>query len=242
MFKLHSAFSQCFPGVLGIQKRLSAVNENDQKIRDLLNQLPPELTIPPDYIPTIGESPLEIIRRYTIACITQGHFITLHRPYRSVSEFSKEAAITAAFTLAQYQSHIVSLAPKLEPFAWFIEEFLDAHLLRGVAFLGSHFTHEPDNPLTGTVVRQINICTEQAKLKSLRKRDYAKAYGVLRAIQATFEQKQILPEPVELSLTNDISVEGSSDGWGMDEILTESGFRWDEYLVDMVLDTNQEAM
>jgi hypothetical protein len=242
MFKLHSAFSQCFPGVLGIQKRLSAVNENDRKIRDLLNQLPPELTIPPNYNPSIGETPLEITRRYAIACITQSHFITLHRPYRSVSESSKEVAITAAFALAQYQSHIIALAPTLEPFAWFIEEFLDGHLFRGVAFLGSHFTREPDNPLTGTVVRYINICTEQAKLKSLRKRDYAKSYGVLRAIQATFDENQILPEPVEPSPTNDLSVEGPSDGWGMDEILTESGFRWDEYLVDMVLDTNQETM
>lgn len=242
MFKLHSAFSQCFPGVLGIQKRLSAVNENDKKIRDLLSQLPPELTIPPNYIPTIGESPLEIIRRYTIACIVQGHFITLHRPYRSISGSSEEAVMRAAYTLAQYQSHITALSATLEPFAWFIEEFLDAHLVRAVALLGSHFTREPDNPFAHTVVRQVAICTEQARLKSLRKRDYVITHRVLRAIQAALDEKQILPEPVEASPTNDLSPEGSSNGWGMDEVLTESEFKWDEYLVDMDLDTNQDAI
>jgi len=161
-----------------------------------------------------------------------------------MSEFSKDAALKAAHTLAQYQSHIITLASTLEPFAWFIEEFLDAHLLRGVAFLGAYFTREPENPLTGTIVRQVGICTEQAKLKSLRKRDYAKAYGVLRAIQATFAENHILPEPVveRNSPRDDVSREGSSDGWGMDEVLMESGFRWDEYLVDMVLDTNQDAL
>jgi hypothetical protein len=31
-------------------------------------------------------------------------------------------------------------------------------------------------------------------------------------------------------------------GWGTAEILTESMFRWDEYMVDMVLNTDENAM
>ena len=244
MFKLHAAFSASFPGVLGIQKSLSAVRNNDQKIRDLLNQVPPHLSLPPNYIPTVGETSLEIIRRYTIACITQSHFVTLHRPYRSVSPFSKDAALTAAWKLCQYQSRIMALSLVLEPFKWFIEEFLDPHIFRAVAFLGCNLTREPENPNAGTIVRQVGICAEQAKLNSIRKNDCVKAYGVLRAIQATLAEKQILPEPVETPphATTDLLVGVSADGWGMEEVLTESMFRWDEYLVDMVLDTNQDAI
>ena len=241
MFKLHAAFSASFPGVLGIQKSLSAVLNNDKKIHDLLSQLPPELCLPKNYIPAVRETALDVIRRYTIACITQGHFMTLHRPYRSFSPFSKEAVLTAARNLAQFQSHIISLSPVLEPFEWFIEEFLDPHIFCAVAFLGCNLIHEPENPLAGTIVRQVEVCSEQAKRKSLRKRTCGKAYGALRAIQTTFAEKQILPEPVEITpATTDSSVE--ADGWGMEEGLTEPMFQWDEYLVDMVLDTNQDAI
>ena len=244
MFKLHAAFSASFPGVLGIQKSLSAVRKNDQKIRDLLKQLPPELSLPKNYIPAVGETSLEILRRYTIACITQGHFITLHRPYRSISPFSKDALLTAAWNLSQYQSHLVALSPVLEPFEWFIEEFLYSHIFLAVAFLGSNLTSEPENPLAGAIMRQVEVCLEQAKIKSLRRKYYTKVYGVFRAIQATFAVKQILPEPAETTppATTNSSLEGSADGWGMEDVLTESGFRWDEYLVDMVLDLNQEAI
>jgi hypothetical protein len=244
MFKLHAAFSASFPGVHGTQKSLSAVHNNDLKIQDILHELPPELSLPINYIPAVGETALEIIRRYTIACIVQGHFITLHRPYRSMSPFSKHAALTAAQNLAQYQSHIDALSPVLEPFEWFIEEFLDSHMFRAVAFLGCDLSHETENPLAGTIVRQVEVCSEQAKLKSLRKRDFVKTYGVLRAIQATFADKQILPEPIEITplATTDSSAEGSADGWGMEEVLTEPMFRWDEYLVDMESDTNQDAI
>jgi hypothetical protein len=169
--------------------------------------------------------------------------MTLHRPYRSFSQFSKEAALAAARNLAQYQSDIISLSPVLEPFEWFIEEFLDPHIFCAVAFLGCNLIREPENPFAGTIVRQVEVCSEQAKRKSFRRRACGKVYGVLRTIQTTFAEKQILPEPVEItSATTDPTVEDTADGWGMEEGLTEPLFRWDEYLVDMVLDTNQDAI
>ena len=241
MFKLQAAFSESFPGVLGIQKKLSTVQINDQKIRILLDQLPPELSLPQNYRPAPGETALEIIRRYTIACLTQGHFITLHRPYRSLLDFSKEAVLTAAENLAQYQTNLLSLSPILEPFEWFIEEFLDPHIFRGVAFLGSNLTLGPENPLAATIMGQVELSAEQAKRKSLRRKGYAKTYGALRAIEATLAEKLILPEPAATPSSTGLFTGGSLDGWGGEDVLMESGFRWDEFLVDMVLDTNEDT-
>jgi Fungal specific transcription factor domain len=40
MFKLHIEFSKSFPGVIGIHKSLSAVRQCDEKVREVLQQLP----------------------------------------------------------------------------------------------------------------------------------------------------------------------------------------------------------
>jgi hypothetical protein len=99
------------------------VERNDQRIRELIEKFPPELHVSENYTPLFGESALEIIRRYIIFCTTQGHLLTLHRPYTDKSVFSKTAATKAAWALTKYQSHILSLADVLEPYIWFIEEF-----------------------------------------------------------------------------------------------------------------------
>jgi hypothetical protein len=230
---------------VGIQKSLSAVQKNDQKIRDFLNRLPPELSLPPEYIPALDESPLDILRRYTVACIAHGYFITLHRPYMSVSESSKDSAVEAAWTLASFQSQLIALSPILEQFAWFIEEFLDPHIVRGIALLGSRLTREPENPLAATIITLVQTCAEQGKVKSLRKRDFAKVYAVCRALLMTYVDMGLIRAGSESgSGSTDPSMESSPDGngWGMEDVLMESEFKWDEYLVDMVLDSNQQVI
>ena len=242
MFKLHAAFSSSFPGVLGLHKSIAAVKQVDEKIHRLLANLPPELTLPPNYIPAANESAIEVLRRYYIAVVTQGHFITLHRPYRSISEYSKDASLTAAWVLTSYQSQIISLSNMLEPYAWFTEEFMDTHLIRGVALLGGTLTREPDHPFAATIVNAVKTCLEETKAKASRKRDQRKAHGIFLSIQATLEEKQLAPSVLLPSpqMNQSEASENSGEGWGMEDILMEPQYRWDEYLVDMVLDSNAQ--
>lgn len=221
---------------------MAAVKQADQKIRNLLADLPPELTLPPNYIPAVGESPIEILRRYYIAVVTQGHFITLHRPYRSISEYSRDASVTAAWLAASYQSQLINLSDVLEPFAWFIEEFMDTHIIRGVALMGGTLIRQPDHPYAATIVNAVQTSANETKAKALRKRDQAKAHGIFVAIQATLVEKGLVPAVPESSPPADLfeNSENGGEGWGMEDVLTESQFRWDEYLVDMVLDSNPQ--
>jgi hypothetical protein len=244
MFKIHRVFAQSFPGPLGLQKTLSGVEKSDQRIRALLREVPYDLNIPKDYIPGIGETPTELIRRYTIACMIQGHLLTLHRPYAAKSPASKNAAIAAAWCLISYQAQLMSLSLTLEQFSWYIEEFIDPHLFRATAMLGAILTRDSDNPLFTTIMNQVEICAEQAKAKSLRKRDFAKTYGVLSALHAALQAKEasIVTGPT-IDQADSLPLEGFGDGggWGMEEVLSESMFRWDDYLVDTVLNTDQNT-
>jgi len=242
IFKLHAAFSTCFPGVLGLHKSIAAIKQADEKIRNLVADLPQELTLPPNYIPAVGETPIQILRRYYIAVVTQGHFITLHRPYRSISEYSKDASITAAWLTTSYQTQLMNLSNVLEPFAWFIEEFMDTHIIRGVALMGGTLIREPDHPYAGTIVNAIQTAANETKAKALRKKDQGKAYGIFAAIQATLAEKGMVSAVSGSSPQADLSEtsENGGEGWGMEDVLMESQFRWDEYLVDMVLDSNPQ--
>jgi len=241
LFKLHAAFAESFPGVVGIHKSLRDVKTKDQAIRNILNQLPPELTLPSGYIPAVSETPLEIIRRFTIHTVVQGHFITLHRPYIGISDFSKEASLSATWTLAQYQSQLTTLWGVLEPFEWFIEEFLDGHLLRAVGYLGCMLVREPTNPLAGTIVRQLDIAAEHVR-SSLRQRGFTKVYHVVKAIQAALAEKQVYstatqPSPLGSEPYGDENIDAF-----MEDVFTETNmFKWDEYLLDMVLDANLDG-
>jgi len=221
---------------------MAAVKQADQKIRSLLADLPPELTLPPNYIPAVAETPIEILRRFYIAVVTQGHFITLHRPYRSISEYSKDASVNAAWLAASYQSQIMNLSDVLEPFAWFIEEFMDTHIVRGVALMGGTLIRQPDHPYAATIVNAVQTSANETKAKALRKRDQGKAHGVFVAIQATLVERGLVPAVSEPSPPADLSEnsENGGEGWGMEDVLMESQFRWDEYLVDMVLDSNRQ--
>jgi hypothetical protein len=241
MFKLHAACAECFPGVVGIQKSLRDVKANDQKIRNILNQLPPELTFPPGYIPALSETPLEIMRRFTIHTIAQGHFVTLHRPYVGMSDFSKEVAVNATWTLAQYQSQLRTLWSVLEPFEWYIEEFLDGHLVRAVAYLGCMLVREPTNPLAGTIVRQVQLMAEHVR-SSLRQKFFTKVHHLLTAILTALAEKQVLSAPTQSSpIGLDLYTNENLDAL-MDDVFTETNmFKWDEYLVDMVLDVNPDV-
>jgi hypothetical protein len=241
MFKFHVAFSSSFPGVLGLHKSIAAVKQTDQKIRHLLADLPPELALPPDYIPAAGETPIEILRRYYFAIVTQGHFVTLHRPYRSISEYSKDVSLESSWLLTSYQSQIMSLKNILEPYDWFIEEFLDGHIIRGVALLGGTLTREPDHPCAATIVKAVQTSLVETKARASRKRDQGKAHGIFLVIQAALEEKQLVPSVLVPSPhTHSESSENSGEGWGMEDILIEPQFGWDEYLVDMVLDSNAQ--
>ena len=119
---------------------------------------------------------------------------------------------------------------------------MDTHIVRGVALLGSNLVREPDHPFAATIVKAVQTSLEETKAKTLRKRNQGKAYGVFLAIQVTLAEKGLLPEAQESSSHADPSENSENGGerWGMDDVLTESQFRWDEYLVDMVLDSNAE--
>ena len=248
MFKLQNTIATSYPGPLGLQKNLASVERNDQRIRDLLEELPPELHLSENYTPIFDESPLQVIRRYTIGCMIQGHLLTLHRPYASKSPLSKNVIGTAAWTLTTYQNQVIALADLLEPYQWFIEEFLDAEFFRAIIYLGGSLLRQPDDPQAHVILRQIQLCSVQAKSKMLRKRDYGKASGMLDALERTLTGEQ----SVEGRGTTELSAEGGvgakdsplsgsdGNGWDMGEILTESAFRWDDYLVDMVLDSREQ--
>ena len=212
-------------------------------VRELIAQIPPELSIPPDYTPA-AESSVEIVRRYSIACLIQGHLLTLHRPYASISDISKRAVVTAAWNLVEYQKQLMAISDQLEVFAWYIEEFIDPHLFRATALLGVMLSREPQNLLADAIVQQVEVCATEAKRKSLRRREFWKTSNIFRAIHKALTEKNETPSVgPSVPLVPSVS-QGSSDerGWGMEEVLTESGFRWDEYLVDMVLNTDQETI
>jgi hypothetical protein len=241
MFKLHAACAESFPGIVGIQKNIRDVKTNDQKIRNIMNQLPPELTLPLGYVPARSETPLEIVRRFAIHTIIQGHFVTLHRPYREISDFSREASVNATWTLAQYSNQLTTLWDVLEPYQWFMEEFLDGHLVRAVATLGCMLVREPTNPLAPTIVRQVEIAAEHVRSSS-RQRDNTKAYHLLQVILAVLAEKQVVSTPPQLSPLNSDPYSDADMNAFMEDVLSDANmFKWDEYLVDMVLDGNLEG-
>jgi hypothetical protein len=245
MFKIHRTFAQSFPGPLGLHKTLSGVDKSDQRIQALLREIPYELSMPKDYIAGISETPTELIRRYAIACMIQGHLLTLHRPYAAKSPVSRNAATAAAWTLVSYQAQIISLSSTLEPFLWYIEEFADPHLFRATAMLGAMLSRDPNNPLFTTILDQIELCANQAKAKSLRKRDFAKTFGVLSGIHAALQEKEASAALVDTVIgpaaNPRIDPFGDGDDWVMEEVLSEPMFRWDDYLVDAVLNTEQNT-
>jgi hypothetical protein len=244
MFKIHQTVAASFPGPLGIHKTLSAVEKIDTIVRELLAKIPPELSIPPDYNPAT-ESPVEIVRRYSIACLVQGHILTLHRPYASISDTSKRAVVTAAWNLVESQKQLIAISDQLEPFAWYIEEFIDPHLFRATALLGVMLSREPENVLADAIIQQVDVCATAAEAKSVRKKEFCKTVNIFRAIHKALTEKSETPTAgPSVPVVPSVSQEGSPDerGWGMEEVLTESGFRWDEYLVDMVLNTDQETI
>jgi hypothetical protein len=249
MFKLQRVFAACFPGHLGIQP-YAGIDKADQMIRDFMANLPPELTLPEGYVPAPTESPVEIIRRYTIATEVQGSFITLHRPYMIKSTSLHNAVVNAAWKLYSYQSQIMALSDILEPFAWYIEEYLDPHLFRGAATLGFMLIREPMTPNADMILTRIRECAELGKAKSLRKKDCAKVYGIFRAMLMTSsernerdnidvqERMHVPPAPTSLPTSfPQENIFGVMD-WNMQDVLVDPMFRWDEYLVDMVLDTD----
>jgi len=242
MFKLHQAFAASFPGPIGIQKSLPCVQAADQRVRALLSQLPPELTLPDNYVPAATETPLQIVRRYTIACLSQGFFVTLHRPYASISEVSRSTIVSISWTLASYHSQLIALGGVLDSFRWYVEEFLDPQFFRGIAVLGSLVAKTPTLPDAPIILSHVQLAGEQARLKALRKRDHAKVHGVFRAILFELAEKNVFPDTPEVPYSSsEPSAEGTPEelGWGMEDILMESAFKWDEYLLDMVLDPSQ---
>jgi hypothetical protein len=248
MFKFQNIASTSFPGPQGLQKNLASVNKNDARVRDFLEQLPPELHVSERYTPLFGEAPLQVIRRYALTCTVHGHLLTLHRPYTSKSPFSKDAAISAAWTLVTYQNQISALSNMLEPYSWYIEEFLDPHLFRATLYLGGNLLREPVNPQAAHIRRQIQISASQAKAKALRKRDYAKTYGLFDALDTLLgrqagESNQTAEVSGESGVVepNESSALASDGlGWDVGEMLTENAFRWDDFLVDMDLDSQEQ--
>jgi hypothetical protein len=249
MFKLQRVFAACFPGHLGIQP-YAGIDKADQMIRDFMANLPPELALPEGYMPAPTESPVEIIRRYTIATEIQGSFITLHRPYLIKSTSLHNAVVAAAWKLYSYQSQIMALSDILEPFAWYIEEYLDPHLFRGSATLAFTLIREPTIPDADMIVMRIRECAELGKAKSLRKKDCAKVYGIFRAMLMTLserierdgtdiqEQINVPAAPVSPPMSFPQENAFGVMDWNMQDMLVDPMFRWDEYLVDMVLDTD----
>jgi hypothetical protein len=239
MFKLQKIIATSLPGPLGLQKNLASVKKNDARIREFLEQLPPELHISENYTPLFGESPLGIIRRYAIICLLHGHLLTLHRPYTSKSDFSKEAAMTAAWTLSTYQNQMIALSQQLEPYIWFIEEFLDVHSFRATMYLGGNLLRNPENPRAATIFSQIQLCRSQARAAAMRKRDFAKVYGMFESLErllgGTGEEFRPIAE-IDAEKTDEQASQGpGTEGlWDMGEILTEGAFRWDDFLVDMI--------
>jgi hypothetical protein len=248
MFKLHSEFSKSFPGVIGIHKSLAAVRQCDENVRKLLDQIPAKLSLPPNYVPSIGENATEIIRRFIIGCFTQGFFITLHRPYRGRSEFSNNAVINASWMLAAYQSQITALSDVLEPYGWLIEEFIDPHLFRGVLLLGASLDREPDNPLASTIIRHLEVSAQVAKTNSVRNRNSIKTHKLISAVLGSLAQKNVIVQEVASNSHVGSTSEGSPDGqgWGMDmdmamgDVLAEPMFNWDEYLNNLAMDVGSQ--
>jgi hypothetical protein len=243
MFRLHRAISLSFPGPLGIHKNLPAVELNDQRTHNIIDQFPPELSITDDYNPSPDESPLELIKRYTLVCLAYGHLITLHRPYTSKSDYSKRAITMAAWKIASLHPQLLELLPRLEQYLWFIEEFIDAHIFRATLVLGAQLAREPGNPLAPSIMEHVNLCVRQSKVKALRKRDYAKAYGAFEKLKSALEAPAESPQPNVGPSAPEGSPSVSRDGgadWGVGaNVLEESMFRWDDYLVDMLLDQDQ---
>jgi hypothetical protein len=245
MFKLQRIFAKCFPGHLGIQP-FATLDKADQSIRDFITSLPPELALPPNYTPAPTESAVEIIRRYSIAAEIQGSIMNLHRSYISKSGAARDAVIAAAWTLFHYQAQIMALSDILEPFHWYIEEYMDPHLFRGCATLGFTCLREPDNPNIPAIFARAQICSQLSKEKILRKSDYAKIYGIFRAMQIELVDRypHLVAAPVVSDLrsgsTTTSSLENSPGRgafWDMQDVLVDPMFKWDSYLVDMVLDT-----
>jgi len=234
--------SASFPGPLGLQKNLVGVNKNDVRIREFLEQLPPELHISNNYTPLFGESPLEIIRRYAMATSIQGLLLTVHRPYSSKSSFSKDAVMTAACALTIYQNQVIALSESLEPFRWFIEEFLYPQFFRATYFLGGNLLRNPETNQATIIVGQVQICASQARAAMLRKRDFARSIGLFENLG-----KLLGGSGAESAATAEMVVEGGDEQasqasgsdqglWDMGEILTEGTFRWDDFLADTALD------
>jgi hypothetical protein len=84
---------------------------------------------------------------------------------------------------------------------------------------------------------------EAGKAKSLRKRDYAKVYGIFKAMSMALAEKVDVagfiqqPSIPATTVSSDYNSGGDID-WTMQDVLVDPMFKWDEYLVDMVLDTD----
>jgi hypothetical protein len=233
LFLVHKTISTVFPGPIGLQKSLSAIQRNDQKIRHLLSQLPPELHISETYSPLFDESPLSLIRRYLISTLIQGYLLTLHRPYTAKFPFSRTTTIATAWTLVHHHTQIISLSGTLDSYQWLIEEFLDPHYFRAAAILAGTLLREPDLPDKTEILAQLTVCVEQTRGKALRKRDYAKTYGIFVLMERTLTGSE--ETGTGGTVEGMVGGDGEESRWEDTEILTESMFRWDEYMVDMVL-------
>jgi hypothetical protein len=238
MFNLQKTFSACFPGPLSILP-LAAVEKMDRKIRDFQAQIPPNMTVPDGYIPGPTESALDIIRRYIIAATMQGYINIVHRLHMTKSELCGKAALESAWILASYQSQLVAHSNLLEPFAWFIEEFLDVHMLRAAGVLAVLLVRNPNSPYAVKAMNFVDTSISGIKKKSLRKKVLASVYGPFRALQALLSEKLGIPidsgedsSGIQISTAApDVSV---GLGWGMDETLMGPLPKWDEYFVDVV--------
>jgi hypothetical protein len=100
---------------------------------------------------------------------------------------------------------------------------------------------EPTNPLAPTIVLQVEIAAEHVR-SSVRQRDFTKAYHLLQVILATLAEKQVVSTPPQRSPQNSDPYSDADMNAFMEDVLGDANmFKWDEYLVDMVLDGNLEG-
>ena len=106
------------------------------------------------------------------------------------------------------------------------------------------------------ITKQVLVCSELARVKSLRKPGFARAYGLMRALYLTLSEKldnpassigtivpptvnpnKICPEDYYFDDEGEDNAPGEM-GWDMQDVMMDPRFKWDSFLLDMVLDTD----
>jgi hypothetical protein len=126
----------------------------------------------------------------------------------------------------------MALSDFLEPFTRHIEEFIDPYILRGAIRLAVLVYRDKDTPHAAKIADIINVCTEDVKLKALRKPLYGKIYGFFRIIQRAISGMAGVPaEAGEVVFGQANTLMDISNGdWGMEDMWADPSLRWEEYL------------